>query len=417
RDDNSYHHFWELEAPLSRTVRTVTSLRMYKRDAEFERRPVTVRDIYARHRHDRDLETRFEFAPDSLRTLSLTLFHRRNESAFEQSFSYRRTLDHLANGAELAYDRAAHGLALRLAARGARHKFRINSAANWRNTGALSARALLHNSADSAAATRLAFAQAGLDYTGGYDPLPRAAVGIISQNANKRIALSAGVTPLFPRQYELDLPFEIISTGAGLAALSQSGAPSLRPERQYTGALEAWFGDTRKSIALVATGGLIANGINWRESADQTGQRFFRPLNEDFTYASAQLNARLTLTNWLAARGSAAVYSVDYDSTANPPYTPDYNLFAALEAQRYFDVVGVDLSGYAEVSFPGSYYGYNGLLYGQQAIVNASATARIKSFAFHFVFEDALNTQYFAREEYFYIGRYTWYWVTWDFLN
>ncbi|MFQ5608206.1 MAG: hypothetical protein ACE5GA_09690, partial [Candidatus Zixiibacteriota bacterium] len=127
-------------------------------------------------------------------------------------------------------------------------------------------------------------------------------------------------------------------------------------------------------------------------------------------YTGLTVTTNIALADWLMWLGSGSSYNVAYDSAGTPPYAPDYNLFTGLTLDLYVRFLELYLTGYGELALSGPYVGFDGSALGEDP-------ARVKSFKFHYVFENTFNRVYQAREQYFYPGRYSWYWITWDFLD
>ncbi len=441
-NDDANHQFWEIEAPYKKKWRITTSVRLYRRTADLAYKPQSLNLQFDRDRRDRDIIARLERIAGDNTSLAFEYRHQRSESGLKVSNpAYSQRLDRIDNSFSATWNHRGASSMVLLSVRGAREKLEFEQTSNERNHGSVSLKALMRLSGESLAdielpvsavhpvrETRLreafqdnlsasyVFGELATTGAGGYAIQPRVSVGFVSVAPSRSLSLALGVTPVFPRQYELDLPAENPVQVSLTESFSQSGNGSLVPEEQYTGSLEARFGAPEKQLIVSVTGGTVVDGINWRTSPTATGL-LYRPLNEDFTFAGVTVTQRYPVTGWLSWNGSASYYVSDYDSTAQPAYAPDYNLFSGLALDFYFRPLDMYISGYGEVTYTGEYFGSDGRQLGQQAVVNYRAGFRIKDFTFSYIFENALNTQLQAREQYTYLGRYSWYQITWNFFN
>ncbi len=442
--DDANHQFWEIESPYKNNWRITTSLRLYRRNAELTYKSQSLALIFNRDRRDQDMITKVERIVDGNNSLSVEFRHQRSESGSNVlGLTYSQQLDKTDNAFEAIWNHRGNASMLALTVRGTREKLEFDQGSNERNRGIVSLKGVLRLGGDNfsevelpvaavhpprqerlnaeyhqSLRSALVFGELSLTGAGGYAVQPRASIGFIAVAPKRSFSLALGVTPVFPRQYELDLPFEtpVPSLVSATESLFQSGNGALTPEEQYTGAAEIRLGSPDKQLALSVTGGKIVDGINWRTSSTTTGL-LYSPLNEDFTFVGVTLSQRYPITSWLNWNGSAAYYNADYDSTAQPTYAPEYNLFTGLTLDFYFRPLEMHISGYGELTYVGDYLGNDGSQLGQQAVVNYRASFRIKDFTFNYIFENALSAQYQAREQYTNIGRYSWYWITWNFFN
>ncbi len=441
-NDDASHQFWEIEAPYKRNWRITTSVRLYRRKANIAYKPQSLNRKFNRDRRDRDIVARVERKAGNNNSLGVEFRHQRSESGLDAlSSPYSQRLDRIENGFSAIWNHRSSTKMLKVNLSASKEKLEFEVGSNERKLGDASLKALVRLGGDALTeielptsavhpprilANRSEF-QSGLNSSfifgeiaasgaGGYDVQPRVNLGFVSVAPGRSFTLALGVTPVFPRQYELDLPPEAPVTQSTVGTLEQSGNGSLTPEAQYTATAEARIGSGAKQLTLSITGGKITDGINWRTSPTSSGL-LYRPINEDFTFFGATVTKRLALTSWLVWNSSAAIYNSEYDSTAQPAYSPDYNLFSGLALDFYYRPLEIHFSGYGEVTYNGEYFGYDGSLLGKQAVINYRAAFRIKDFTFNYVFENSLNAQFQAREGYDYIGRYSWYWITWNFFN
>lgn len=425
-DDYSYHQFWEVETPLAKRWRVTSSVRLYRRRSDYLYRPATVSRRFDRDRRDLDYLARIERPVDSNKTYTLEYRRQHSESRLDDKISSKSEIDNLKHTVSLALARRSGRRLLQVKAVGKREEHTVASGSNSRNRGQLSLKVLWGQTEGEAVSPSLSsaaiyYGELAAVYVGGYSVLPRLSAGAVSSSVSgtvsRRFSLSISMTPVFPRQYELDHPGEDLLSGLGVDDLRQVGNPNLLAERQHTVAAEFSLAGAKHDLSLSATAGWLQEGINWRSTTLISGGRTFSPLNEDVRFASVALKTHLTLSGWLSWVGSGAYYAIEYDSTPSPAYTPKYNLYTAAYLKKYINALELFLTGQVEMSFVGAYDGYDGSFLGQQPIFGAKFSARIKSFTFHYIFEDALNTVYYAREQYPNIGRYNWYWFTWSFLD
>lgn len=413
--DDTYHQFWELEAPLKRHWRFTNSLRLYRRNADYLYRPISAIQDFSRRRRDRDFVSRLEHTPDETRKFAFEFRHQRSESTLEDVNVYKLRAQQVTNTFSLTRDQRFESAMISISASATRSTLELEPISNSRNEGSLSFKALLFDSGDHP--TPSLYGEFGLVGAGGFSALPRINLGWTARKGPFGIDLALGVTPLFPRQYDLDLRFESPVALGGADDIDQRGNPNLQPERQYTAAAELSLGSGPSNLVVSATGGYIVDGINWRSVAKFPLGREFRPINEDVSYSGLSATSNLELADWLHWVGSGAVYSINYDSIDAPAYTPDYNIFSGLTLDVYLPFLDLYLTGYGELALTAEYFGYDGISLGENPVVSVSIAARVKSFRFNYVFENSFNRIYEAREQYLFPGRYSWYWITWDFLD
>lgn len=415
--DDAYHQFWELEAPLKRHWRFTNSLRLYRRSADYLYRPFSSGQDFSRRRRDRDFVSRLEHTPDDRRKFAFEFRHQRSESILEDINVYKLKTEQVTNTFSLTRDQRFERSMISVSASATRSTLELEPIKNSRNEGALSFRALLFGVDADDHLTPSLYGEVGIVGTGGFFVLPRVNVGWTRRSGSIGIDVALGLTPVFPRQYELDLRFESPVTLRGDDDIDQRGNPNLQPERQYTAGAKLSFGDGESNLVLSATGGYIVDGINWRGFAKSPAGREFRPINENVSFAGLTATSNLALTDWLHWVGSGSLYSISYDSIDAPAYTPDYNIFSGLTLDVYLPFLELYLSGYGELALTGPYTGYDTIVLGENPVVSTRISARVKSFRFHYVFENSFNRIYEAREQYLIRGRYSWYWITWDFLD
>ncbi|MCH7877694.1 MAG: hypothetical protein IH914_00060 [candidate division Zixibacteria bacterium] len=415
--DDAYHQFWELEAPLDRHWRLTNSLRLYRRIADYLYRSITARQDFSRRRRDRDFVSRLEHTPNDKSTFAFEFRHQRSESTLEDVNVYKLHTNQAKNTFSMTRDQRFDNSMISVSASVTRSTLELEPVKNSRNEWAFSFKALLYHTDEDSNVRPGLYGEAGLAGSGGFSALPRVNAGWTERKGALGIDVAVGVTPVFPRQYELDLRFESPVALGGDDDIDQRGSPDLQPERQYTAAAKLSLGSGASNISLSATGGFIVDGINWRSFAKFPVGREFRPINEDVRFGGLTAASNLELTDWLHWVGSGSLYSISYESTDAPAYTPKYNMFSGMTLDIYLPFLDLYLSGYGELALTGPYTGLDSFLLGEDPVASTRISARIKSFRFHYVFENSFNRIYEAREQFLIPGRYSWYWITWDFLD
>ena len=104
---------------------------------------------------------------------------------------------------------------------------------------------------------------------------------------------------MYPRQYELDLPYDQAVSNNDAANVSEQGNPHLRPERHATASAQIIAGQKGNEFQFTATGGRLANAIIWTTAPDLTnGGRLFSPTNHDVDFISLEAQKNVKLTSW-----------------------------------------------------------------------------------------------------------------------
>lgn len=418
RDDDMYHQYWEFSVPLAQKTQVTSSVRLYRRQGDYMYQPQFVAEDFTRHRRDRDITAKLEQSPGKNRTLALEFRHQRNESSLkEEFFSDDYKVDRRQNSITVSHTARTGTFLYTSSASVLRSYFDIADFSYQRDEQSASLRGILANNTDSADASRLFFGELGLKTITKYRSKARFNLGFHLRGHRSELTLSAGMTPVFPSQYERFLPDEVLFAGGGSADLRQSGTSYLVAENQYTAALALTHRISSLKLQANAVVGKVNDGIRWIRSTTMTTGTFIQPLNEDYDFAALSLRAELPLSAGLLWSGAAGFYNVDYENTPAPTYTPQYNLQTALTFNHYIQRLELYLSGHGELSLPGPYLANDGSQLGRDPVINARLSFRIKRFNFHYMFEDLNSISYAQREQYQHLGRYNWYWVTWDFLD
>ena len=416
RDDEN-HQFWEIGAPLTKRLTLTGSVRLYRREADYTYRPKSVAVQFTRDRRDREYVIRLEKTFENDATFGVKMRHQSSHSITTGLASaYQSDLKWRDNSLALTREWRSGGGAYQVALVGGRERFKLFPTDTSRNHGEVFIRTLGGNA--SGAGWKY-FASAGLVAYQELSILPRMSAGLIYNSRSFESNLSLALTPVYPRQYELFFPLDSPAVGTGSFDLSEEGNQSLREERQYTASAGLSVKGSKSRLDLNLIGGSARNAINWRvfPQAGGGGGNNFRPMNETYDFLSVGISAQYELFKWATWYSSAWRYHLAYESTLVAPYSPEYNLATGLEVRYYLEPLGMDLAGHMELGFAGEYFGHDGDSLGREPLVNAKATVGIKKFKFHYVFENVLDRLYQAREQYDIPGRYSWYWITWDFLD
>ena len=258
-------------------------------------------------------------------------------------------------------------------------------------------------------------------YVEGFKSLPTADVLLYRDSEKLFVMLSAGYTERAPSLHELHLRRRQIGLyGQGIGDYVDEGNPNLKSERQLVGNARVELGSPENCWSASVTGGHIKDGIDWQNKAVDNGitqYTLFSPINENIDFVSTSLTRKLKINDFVRFTGGGSYHYIDYKSTPNPAYLPEYQAFSGLELHVYWKQRLLHLFAYGEVVYNGPYRGYFEEGLGKTAVVNVKLSFRMRSFRFHYVIQNALSNQYDGRDYFQFPGRYVYYGFTWDFLD
>jgi hypothetical protein len=413
--DDSYQYWGNLFYPYSSRLDIDLSGRIYRRAGTYLYRP----DFYAsrinRFRRDRDMTAEMTWRHSDLSRSSLEFRHQRSESRGEVSWGYSRNLDIINNEFGYSYENKIRFGLLKTEVSFSREEFTDGAHKTKRLDGSIESRFLTGN-------RREAFlALARLDKAEGYKISPGGAV-IYTRNGDRfYLSSSIGYSRKSPRQYETELKYKLSNLlGSSNADYAESGNPSLLPEKQLVGNFTLGLGEIGSDLILSLTGGKIYDGIDWRfESVVINGANVnsFMTFNNDITFASATAKKRIHFKKSLSCTLGASYHYLKINDNTDPPYSPDYQLFGGMELYHYISALDVHLYGYLETIYNGPYFGNLIGNMGEQPILNLKLSFRIKKFRFDYIFQDLSSIEYQSREDATIGGRYSYYGITWEFIN
>ncbi len=252
--------------------------------------------------------------------------------------------------------------------------------------------------------------------------LPSASLILFSDNDKSFFLLSAGYTERAPSLYELNLRFQrtTLDTLSG-DEYADMGNPDLKKERQIVGSAMMELGDISRSVRLSVTGGRVFNGIDWiqTELRDSFFVRYtlFSPANLNFDFFDISLQQRLALNDLLSLTSGGAYHRVEYELYDKRPYQPEFEAFGGLELHQFWPQRNIHLFAYGELVYTSEYDGYDKTGLGNTMVANVKLSFRIKDFRFHFVIQNALSKLYYPHEDFINFGRYSYFGLTWKFLD
>jgi hypothetical protein len=252
-----------------------------------------------------------------------------------------------------------------------------------------------------------------------FDLSPSGEVSFAANSRSLSFSASVGYATIFPRLYDLRLSERLDPLySASTNDYFETGNNDLIPEKQLTGNLSIAVGPSGSDLSLSVTGGKITDAIDW-VGFDTLGLAFggYRPINHDLDFVNGTLKQRLTFGENVHWSGGGSYHYVKHSDTDDPPYAPEYQAFTNLELYYYVIPLELHLFVYGEFLYTGPYTGINTAELGQEPILNFKLSFQIKKFRFYYIFQDFLDREYQAREDYYLIGRYNYYGITWEFLD
>lgn len=260
----------------------------------------------------------------------------------------------------------------------------------------------------------------GTGYVEDYEFLPKISLSLMSESEKYFYLLSVGYIEKAPTLNDLYLPAQSAEVYQNvLDDYSDGGNPDLESEKQLVGSAMIEFGSYKNNLRLSATGGKLIDGIEWKHVVfNQINEKqIFYLENDDITFADFQMRHALELSDKLRLLTGGAYHTADYKSDYEPAYAPDYQIFSGMELHVFWPQKQMDLFAYGEIVYAGEYSGYKGIKLGKEPIMNFKLSFQIKSFRFHYIWQNPLLRSYQVKENFTYQSRLTSYGITWHFFD
>ncbi|MFH2036069.1 MAG: hypothetical protein ABIJ45_06665 [Candidatus Zixiibacteriota bacterium] len=387
--DESYHQWGELTLPLKKKLEIYLEGRMYNRNGLYAFETYGAED---RKRLDRDLSA------------GLVWHHNDKASSSIQYRSQQSNLDHdlISQDSKYKSESFDRSIDVKHSHLSGAWNFELNGLVNQESFQEINKMTKRYGGEftiklmTSQERGRILF-MGGVHKYEGYKSQPLFMAAFILKGDRHYLAGTIGIVSKYPILYELTLSTE------------------RAPEKQYTGNITYALGQAGNDIQLSLTGGLINNGIDWTRAVDDPLR--YSAINSKIKFANITISKNINWNKWLILSGGGSYRYNEIDRDRFPPYSPNYQLFATLQIHRFIETLGLNLFAYTELLYNAEYTGYNQEKYGEDPIVNAKLSFKIKKFHFYYVFQNVIGTEYFSRENRLIPGRYNWYGVTWEFLD
>jgi hypothetical protein len=416
QDDDSYHQWGELIYPLGDRIRVNLNGRLYRRRGTYNLLPDISGFTLARSRRDRDLSASIAYYHSPSASSSIEFRHQRSESNLDEyTYQYKRRIDNLDNSLRLNHDRKWGEADIRSTMSIAQEEYNDSSTKMRRLRGSIDTRYLRGNEEKSL------FSYLRIEKVENFAPGIATALGYLINRPEYYLLISAGYTTKFPRQYELYLkPQTTNILAGGNPDYYESGDSALKAEKQITASISSGYGRVGNEVLVSVTGGHIHNGIDWySKNMNYSGVNLtaWQAGNANFDFLTVSAQKNISFGNRLHWSGKGSYHYINYTDDIKESYYPDYQLFSNLELYHYWGKLDIHLYGYGEIIYSGPYYGVDLTPLGEQPIINLKLSFRIKSFRFHYVFQNILNRRYQWREYYTIPGGFNYYGFVWNFLD
>ena len=140
-------------------------------------------------------------------------------------------------------------------------------------------------------------------------------------------------------------------------------------------------------------------------------------LNEDVDFFTSKIEIKSQLATWLNFKAGSAYNYVEYASPKDIPYAPKYQVYTSTELNYFWSQKFMNLNAFGELVYSDKYLGRFGGELGNEVIFNAKLSFSIKRFRFHYVFQNIAGTEYNSYEGITIPGRYSYYGITWNFID
>ncbi len=412
RSDEQLHYSTAMHYPIGKNFGFNIDGKLYDRDAALAIRPDSGGALLSRHRFDRGLRTGVEFhnAPHTSR-IEFGYRHLRQGSYLNDI--YKGRFNNTVNGVFAAHERML----------GSR-TFKAEAAADFTDYDNGKEFHRFNSSIALSLASLKKVHNLGIQlktiYSDEFDFLPSASMLYQSDWEKLFVQLSVGIAQSEPLMNQLYLPSQQKAIyGTNNLEYSESGNPNLKKESQLVGNFTIVPGTVENNVTFNVTGGKITDAIEWSSnlSGGVVSVRHFTLVNDDITFVTASARPTFRISDFLHFNSGAAWHKYDYDSLGDRPYQPEYNFLAGLELHHYWKDRLIHLNAYGEIVYTGPYDGYDKQGLGKELIANAKLSLGLKNFRFHFVFQNAFDNVYEARESMTIPGRFFYYGLTWNFFD
>jgi hypothetical protein len=257
---------------------------------------------------------------------------------------------------------------------------------------------------------------AGVSSVENYDVFPNLAMSIKHETSKNLFLLSVGVSHRAPSLSELYLPERSSLSIVKGNTIVNLGNENLIKEKLISGSVLIELGSPEKNISLSSTGGAIKDAIEWRGIVSNDTS-YYQPSNEDVDFFNSKIELKSQLNKWLYFKAGSAYNFVEYKTPKQNPYTPKYQIYTSAELNYYWKQKFLNLNSFGELVYSDEYVGRFGGEYGNKVIFNAKFSFQIKRFRFHYVFQNIAGTEYNSYEGITIPGRYSYYGITWNFID
>lgn len=208
---------------------------------------------------------------------------------------------------------------------------------------------------------------------------------------------------------------------AATGGYMNEGDSGLAPEKQLVANLLYELGGQQNRLRLSVTAGRIQDGIDWQviDSTDTLDGvlSVFRPENGDIDFANLSARLQLHGLRYFNLYLGGSYHHLDYELDEDPAYSPEYQMFAALELHYDWTSRLADLFLYGELIFSGPYHGHVEEDLGQEPLFNLVAALELKDFRLSLAWENFLSRAYRVREYHTLPGRFFSYGISWRFID
>ncbi len=415
-DDNS-HYKASVYLPLTDNTALISTGQMYEREAAFVVRPGLGTSPFFRQRFDRSFRVALEFQSDSRSSRAEVGYKHLRQGSY-LDFAYKGRFNRTGHGSFFKYERADGSKLWQLESKvnileydngfGQFDRFNASIFVNMIKLGESGKFGI----------------RAGSNYSDDFSFLPSAAALFQLETDRFFLQLSASYTESEPTLHQLNLPFQQVDIYGSLGKeYSEQGNPNLKTERQLLGSIVIEPGTVDNNVSISATGGKIKDAIMWEEWGYYTGvnRAEFSPINNNLTFFTVSIKPNLKISDFLRFNAGGAYFYSDhetiFDLLYKPTYSPEYNIFSALELHYFWKSRLVDLYAYGEIKYVGPYDGYDKQGLGKELVANTKFSIGMHNFRFHLVFQNYFDKQFEARENLTLSGRVFYYGLVWKFYD
>ncbi|UCD63757.1 MAG: hypothetical protein JSW34_13625 [Candidatus Zixiibacteriota bacterium] len=414
--DDVYHYTGRFYWPMGQKWAFRASGRLYDREGLFAVQPNLAGSVLKRDRIDRSAEMAVQRA-DSAHTSTVEFGYRYLKQKSHIDGGYKGRFNINGDGVFLAREWiSGSSTIVRAELRGDMDEYIDGFDSFERSSGQISLRLVRLGSGWRLGGT------AAAEYVEDRDWLPSVSVSAQKETGKALLLLSIGYASRAPSLHELHLRFQRTSVYDGVDLnYADQGNPDLKTERQLVASAVMELGSPDNNIRLSLTGGTIFDGIEWnsRRLTDSVGvpYRLFSPVNSDLDFINATVAHKLKLGSLITLTSGGTYRRVDFEVFADKPYLPEYQLFSGAELHVYWPQKIMHLYVYGEVDYVGPYRGHDRTGLGERLVANLKLSFRIKAFRFHYVFQNLLATVFEPHEYISNPGRFSYFGLTWGFLD